>query len=576
MNFRKIGAVMLSLTLLFGMIGFYRLPIHAVSAAKPSVSAGNDYVILLKDDGSAWSWGYNGMGQLGTNSVELGGKAMNPIAVTMPQKDGSPVKFQQISAGVNHVLALATDGSVWAWGDNGSGQLGTGNGIASRIPVQVVSNFGDGEVTQVVAGTSVSYALLQDGSVYSWGSNTNGLLGNGASLTKAQSTPQKIEALNGVSAIYTGESTAAAIVAGGRVYLWGKNDCLQSGVQNPNAVLLPTEKTDANSALGVALGRMHSTVLSVDSSGRILQSFGSNPKGQYGNGSTSTEKSISLTSVTLPNDLSGIPKSIVAGSEHMLMLTDSGAVYAWGSNVYKQLGLTPDNGSNLQKTPKRISALAESNVVAVDASDRLNVALDELGSVYVWGTTDADSVLGSVTPMRLTEADGDPFNLGLPPLYREYPVYVTANATVPRPTYTVTIPSSVQPTALHQKSGEADDAERISTTAFSVSATGISNFFGEQRIEVSLSTDDGEFLLRDSLNHTIAYTVYNSADSGEALASGDVFAVFRETANSSDTQTVTGRIEIDQSNIQFSGEYSDRIEFTVSLVPDTAEGGDEE
>lgn len=576
MNFRKIGAMMLSLTLLFGSIGLYRLPIHAASATKPSVSAGNDYVILLKDDGSAWSWGYNGMGQLGTNSVELGGKAMNPIAVTMPQKDGSPVKFQQISAGVNHVLALATDGSVWAWGDNGSGQLGTGNETSSRIPVQVVSDFGDGEVTQVVAGTNVSYALLQDGSVYSWGIDSNGLLGNGASLTDAQSTPQKIEALNGVSAIYAGESTAAAIVAGGRVYLWGKNDSLQGGAQNPNSIVSPTEKMSTYTAHCVALGRVHSTLLSIDSSGRSLKSFGSNPNGQFGNGSTSTGKSDSLTSATLPSDLSGIPKTIVAGSEHMLMLTDSGAVYAWGSNVYDQLGLTPDNSSNLQKTPKRVSALADYNIVEVDASHRLNVALDELGSVYIWGFAESDGSIGSASPTSLKEADGDPFNLGLPPIYREYPVYVTATATVPRPTYTVTIPSSVQPSALHQKRTDAPDSERINTTVFSVSATGISNFFGEQRIEVSLSTDDDRFLLQDSLNHTIGYTVYNSVDSEEPLASGDLFAIFRETDHPSDTQTVTGRIEIDQSHIQFSGEYSDRVEFTVSLVPDTEEGGEGE
>ena len=572
---RKIGALMLSVALLFGAVSLYALPICAVACAEPAVSVGDGYVILLKDDGTAWAWGSNTTGQLGTTAVEVGAKTEHPVAVTMPQIGGNTVRFVAVSAGADHVLALATDGSVWAWGNNGSGQLGTGNCTNSAIPVQVDFDFGGGEVAEVAAGTSVSYARLKDGSVYSWGSDANGLLGNGDASTDSVSTPQKIEDLNGISRIYAGENNAAALTTFGRVYLWGKNDRRQSGASGSKDVTSPSEKSGTYFAHDVALGKVHSTILSDDSASVSLQSFGSNTQGQYGLGSeaTATSNSTMLKPATLPTDLFGAPKAIVAGSEHMLMLTDSGAVYAWGNNADSRLGFESESGKEL--VPVRIASLNDYNIVSVDSASNLSVALDELGTVFVWGMTD-DGVIGFEIPTALTDENGDLFNLGLPPIYREYSVLITAHATVPRPTYTVTIPATVQPDDLHQKRTDAPDSERISTTEFSVSATGLSNFFGERWVEVRLSAANGSFVLHDELNHTIDYTVYNSADGETPFVSGEIFATFRETANTSDTQTVTGRIEIDQSEIQFSGDYTDRVTFTVTLMPQEEEGGDAE
>lgn len=573
MNPRKIGALTLSFALLFSVMGLYRLPISAVASVEPTVSVGHGYAILLKDDGTAWAWGSNESGELGTNSVAIGDKAKHPVAVTMPQVGGNDIRFAAVSAGDNHVLALATDGSVWAWGDNGSGQLGTGNNTKAAVPVRVDSNFGGVEVAEVAAGTSVSYARLKDGSVYSWGSDSNGLLGNGDTLTDSVSTPQKIGTLNGVSGIYAEENNAAALTTGGKVYFWGSSTEGQCGT-TATCLAMPTLREGDYTAVDVALGKRHSTLITLTSSARELVSLGLNDKGQFGNGVSSSINDTIFRTATLPNDLSGLPKSVVAGSEHMLMLTDCGEVYIWGNNTDGRLGF--ESGSRtMELEPTRIRSLDDYNIVAVDAAYNLSVALDELGSVYVWGTTD-DSAIGFEIPTALTEENGDAFNLGLPPIYREYSVLITANATVPRPTYTVTIPATVQPEALHQKRTEESDSERISKTQFSVSATGLSNFFGEHWVEVRLRAEKGDFLLRDSLNHTIGYTVYNSVDGEDPFVSGEIFATFRETANPSDTQTVTGRIEIDQSDIQFSGDYTDRVIFTVALMPQSEEGGDGE
>lgn len=573
---RKIVAILVSFALL---LGFCSISIHATSDIAPTVSIGYDFAILLKDDGTAWAWGINANGQLGTNSVASGEKATCPIAVTMPiDNEQKPVRFQSVSAGYDHVLALATDGSIWAWGGNASGQLGIPlSNTAATVPTRVDADFGGETVLSVIAGKCVSYALLSNNTVYAWGSNEQGLLGLGQNVTSPQATPQRIESLNGIVRVFAGANTAAAMTSGGKLLLWGKNVNRQCGVSDVEAVWIPqTEKGGDYQAADVALGDNHSTILSVYSGTTTLQSFGSNTHGQYGLGkeTTATSNSVRLKAATLPDDLSGTPKAIAAGTNHMLMLTDSGAVYAWGSNENDKLGVESDNGAPNQYTPKRVTALAEATVVSIDAAYGLSAAIDELGAVYLWGSAN-DATLTAATPTQLQDANGGAFNLGAPSIDREYTVFVGANATVPRPTYTVTVPSTIEPDALHQKRTDAPDTERISTTTFSVSATGIANFFGEKRVEVRLSADDG-FYLKDASNHMLEYQVYNSTDGTTPLSSGEIFATFRESGSPSDTQTVTGRIEIDQSDIQFSGEYEGRVTFTVALMPEETEGGDGE
>lgn len=575
---RKIGAFLLSLALLFCFCNRYPLPAAATVGIDPMVSVGSGYVILLKDDGTAWSWGLNTEKQLGNASFSTNQKATKPIAVTMPTDGaGDPVRFSSVSAGQNHVLALATDGSVWGWGSNGCGQLGLELAqTTAATPTRITADFGGVPVISVVAGNCVSYALRSDGTVYSWGSNEKGLLGIGENAASAQPIPQRIETLSGIVRIYAGENSAAALTSGGRVILWGINTSRQCGVSDQSIVYVPqTEKAGTYTATAVALGGIHTTILSVDAGVPSLQNFGLNTYGQYGLGKENKPLvSTTLKATTFPADLSGTPAAIAAGSTHVLMLTDRGAVYAWGNNQYRQLGVTPDDGASNQYTPKRVSDLETAEIVSINAAYNLSVAVDTSGAVYVWGAV-TTSEEGN-EPDLLEDANGGLFNLGAPSIDREYTVFVSANATVPRPTYTVTVPSKIEPDALHQKRTDAPDDERISVTEFSVSATGISNFFGERWVEVRLSADGEGFCLTDASNHVIEYKVYNTADGETPFSSGEVFATFRESGNASSTQTVTGRIEIDQSDIQFSGGYEDRVIFTVTLMPQENEGGDAE
>jgi alpha-tubulin suppressor-like RCC1 family protein len=138
--------------------------------------------VALKSDGTVWAWGFNNAGQLGDNSTAT---SLVPVQVVGPGGQGTLTGITAIAAGGQQVLALKSNGSVWAWGDNQSGELGNGagnSGVTSSTPVQVVGSAASGTlsgVSEISAGNDYSLALKSDGSVWSWGGNRDGELGIG-------------------------------------------------------------------------------------------------------------------------------------------------------------------------------------------------------------------------------------------------------------------------------------------------------------------------------------------------------------------------------------------------------------
>ena len=122
-----------------------------------------------------------------------------------------------LAAGSWHNLALKSDGTVWAWGDNGSGQLGDGSTTDRSTPVQV-----SGRVIAIAAGSYHSLALKSDGAIWAWGSNGSGQLGDG-STSYYNSTPVPVSGLSGVIALAAGSSHTLALKSDGTVWAWGSN-----------------------------------------------------------------------------------------------------------------------------------------------------------------------------------------------------------------------------------------------------------------------------------------------------------------------------------------------------------------
>jgi hypothetical protein len=181
-----------------------------------------------------FSWGRNDFGQLGNGSSGPGTDSNMPVGVGGGL---SAPDIKALAAGINHSLVLKNDGTVWAWGDNTYGQLGNGTtGGSSSTPVQVKDGNGGylQDVTAIAAGGFHNLALKDDGTVVVWGLNSLGQLGNGTtggggSCQCSSNTPVAVSNLSGAKAIAGGTDFSLALKTDGTVRSWGANDSGQLG-----------------------------------------------------------------------------------------------------------------------------------------------------------------------------------------------------------------------------------------------------------------------------------------------------------------------------------------------------------
>ena len=135
-------------------------------AVMPQLAAGSNHTVALRNDGTVWTWGDNSFGQLGNGDTS---SSSTPVQVTAL----SGMTFTAVAAGSHHTVALRNDGTVWAWGNNDCGQLGNSDTSSSSTPIQVAALSGM-TITTVAAGSRHTVALRKDGTVWSWGYNGTG------------------------------------------------------------------------------------------------------------------------------------------------------------------------------------------------------------------------------------------------------------------------------------------------------------------------------------------------------------------------------------------------------------------
>lgn len=267
-----------------------------------AVAAGWDHTVALREDGTVWAWGSSCHGQLGDGVRDSNRCSVHPIAVLGPKGEGALNGVQAITCGAHHTLALREDGTVWAWGSNWDGQLGSGRsgaGMHSSAPVQVTGPNGQErlpKVTAIAAGMHHSLAACKDGSVWAWGQNRYGQLGNG--IRDNSSAPQRVrggqtnrEHLSGVVQLAAGFEASYALCKEGAVWAWGWNAYgdLGAGVSSltrrtPVPVRTGTADEEApplQDIEAIAAGMHH--VLAKDRNGE-LWAWGHGGFGQLGNG----------------------------------------------------------------------------------------------------------------------------------------------------------------------------------------------------------------------------------------------------------------------------------------------------
>ena len=193
-----------------------------------AIAASSLHSVALRSDGTVWAWGNNSWGQLGDGSTS---NKATPVQVKGAGGEGWLTDVAAIAGGYGFTLAVKTDGTVWAWGNNVYGQLGDGTTTSRYTPVQVKGPQGSdwlGGVRAVTAGMYNSAALKSDGTVWSWGRNSYGSLGDGTLVN--QLVPVQVKGpggaglLEGVVSISAGiDYYMAALTADGCVWTWGYN-----------------------------------------------------------------------------------------------------------------------------------------------------------------------------------------------------------------------------------------------------------------------------------------------------------------------------------------------------------------
>lgn len=274
----------------------------------------------------------------------------------------------------------ASSGQVWAWGKNKSGQLGNGSQTNSNTPVRVSGGLTG--VVSVAAGFDQSLALKSDGTVWAWGSNKYGQLGNGTNTDSR--TPVQVggrNTLTGVIAVAGGGYCSIALKRDGTVWAWGRNLVSEKGKGSNSGSNVPVQVGGKNPLAGVvaiATTGGHSLVLKNDGT---VWAWGLNMFGQLGNGSF-VESDVPVQ-VGGETPLTGVV-AIAAGYDNSLALKNDGTVYAWGENSWGQLG---NGGKADSNTPVQVGGGTPiSDVVAVSCGDGQSLALKSDGTVWAWGT----------------------------------------------------------------------------------------------------------------------------------------------------------------------------------------------
>ena len=293
------------------------------------VSAGGLFSLALDEEGNLWSAGANGVGQLGDGTT-----VDKNTLVQITNSDGT--KFTKISAGLTHSLAIDENGTLWTWGHNSKGQLGNGTTTNSSTPIKI----GEGtKVIEISAGNECSFAIDETGKLYAWGANEQSKLGLGDEETKL--TPVLIEGdtiFKKVEAS-TGEGYTLAIDEAGNLYTWGANTYGQLGNGSFESKKVPTKIEEGKTFEKIDAG--YNTSFAIDTN-KNLWSFGANGNGELGDGTqelTNTPKQV-LTNVT----------SVGASWNHTIMLTEGGSLKACGANENGELGSGDVQASVVPKT----------------------------------------------------------------------------------------------------------------------------------------------------------------------------------------------------------------------------------
>lgn len=314
---------------------YYSSPKQVGSLYWNFVSPGTNSTLAIKNDGTLWSWGQNGGGQLG-----LG----NTTAYSSPKQIGALTNWLFIQEKSSSSCAVKTDGTLWTWGQGTNGELGLGNTTSYSSPKQV------GALTNWTTLPSVkgqfSLALRTDGTLWSWGANSQGQLGLGDIVKR--SSPTQVGSLTNWLSASGGNYNSFATKTDGTLWSWGSNNFGGLGLGNTTAYSSPKQIGSLTNWLKVSSG--YSFALAIKTDG-TLWGWGINNGGQLGLGNSTYAYSSpkQVGSLTTWSKISGAQYSSFA-------IKTDGTLWAWGYNNQGQLGLNVSTAIKYS-SPKQVGSL---------------------------------------------------------------------------------------------------------------------------------------------------------------------------------------------------------------------------
>lgn len=358
-----------------------------------SIAAGEYCSFAIKNDGTLWVWGNGPIGDGINKQVE------SPVQINI-------TNVTAIAVGISHALALKDDGTVWSWGDNAYGQLGDGTTTSHFTPVQIPTLSG---VNKIAAAGYHSVALV-DGCIWKWGQNVGSCY-----YTRF---PRQFSRLSDIIDIDAGKLHVLALSSNGSIWSWGENDHGQLGDGTTTISYTPSQIPGISYVTAISAGGEYSTVVRSDGS---VWAWGNNDSGQLGDGTTTNR--LVPTRVLL----SAKAVKIAAGGVHSALLTENGAVWAWGGMftefftvpTYKaaipgatsmmagntSVSLLDNNGaywgwgypvpfySSYISDPLQVSQLTD--VKSTDSGYDFGIAAKADGTVWTWGDN-SDGQLGDL------------------------------------------------------------------------------------------------------------------------------------------------------------------------------------
>lgn len=340
---------------------------------------------------TVFGWGENVFGQVGDGTAT---DRSQPVRVEgLPRSSPRVIAIAGGHAG-DYSLALTADGTVWSWGRNDKGQLGDGTAVARRKTARQIPGLTG--VTAIAGSGGAGLALRGDGTLFAWGDNAFGQTGTGTE-GGIQRTPVQVH-ISGVEAIAGGGGHLVALKSDGTVFGWGNNVFGAVGNGTTAVQASPVQVLNLTDVKAIGAGGGHS--LAVRSDGTVWE-WGAGPP---------TNPAIPIPDArTSPEQIPGIGNvtSVAAGEDFSLALKGNGTVFSWGNNVHGELG---DGTKNARRSPVRVARLR--NIRAIDAAGLAamggpgcghSLALARDRTVWTWGCNRSGQ-LGDCTTTDRTRA----------------------------------------------------------------------------------------------------------------------------------------------------------------------------